>query len=55
MPAIPNKMPEKEKALIKEPAFMELEVEADRELLCEKILSRLGQARSGHDVSQIAG
>ena len=42
MPALPAKMAEKEKAMIKEPQAMEIEVEADRELLCEKIVAKLG-------------
>jgi hydrocephalus-inducing protein len=42
MPALPAKMAEKEKAMIKDPQAMEIEVEADRELLCEKIVAKLG-------------
>jgi hypothetical protein len=40
MPTIPPKMVEKDKILIKEQNYgsMEIEVEADRELLCEKIV-----------------
>lgn len=55
MPALPSKLPEREKVLIKEPLAMELEAEADREVLCEKILTRLGQARAGQDLVQITG
>jgi len=46
MPALPSKLPEKEKAMIKEPQAMEGEAEADRELLCEKIVSKLEQAQA---------
>ena len=40
MPTIPPKMVEKDKIMMKEQNFgaMEIEVEADRELLCEKIV-----------------
>lgn len=53
MPALPSKLPEKEKVLIKDPSAMELEVEADRQILCEKILERLGQARAGQDLAGV--
>jgi len=38
MPAVPAKMVDKEKALIRDPLGMAVEAEADRELLCEKIV-----------------
>jgi hydrocephalus-inducing protein len=43
MPQIPPKMVEKEKVMIKEQNYgaMEIEVEADRELLCEKIVNKI--------------
>jgi len=43
MPQIPPKMVEKEKLHIKEQNYgaMEMEVEADRELLCEKIIEKI--------------
>lgn len=44
MPSLPAKMAEKEKAMIKDQAAMTYEAEADRELLCEKIVAKLGQA-----------
>ena len=44
MPTLPAKMQEKEKAMIKDPQAMEVEAEADRELLCEKIVAKLEQA-----------
>jgi len=46
MPTIPPKMVEKEKVMIKEQnyASMEIEVEADRTLLCEKIVQKLNQS-----------
>jgi hypothetical protein len=42
----PQKMFEKQKAAIKDPAGMEIEAESDRELLCEKILSVMRSAQS---------
>ena len=36
-------MAEKQKAMIKDPLAMEIEAEADRELLCEKIIAKLKQ------------
>ena len=47
MPPWPPKIPEKEKAANKEPEVMEMETEADREYLCEKIKEKLKHA-SGH-------
>jgi hydrocephalus-inducing protein len=44
MPTLPAKMAEKEKAMIKDPVAMEIEAEADRELLCDMIVSKLEQA-----------
>jgi len=44
MPTLPAKMQEKEKAMIKDPFAMEVEAEADRELLCEKIVAKMEQA-----------
>lgn len=46
MPTIPPKMVDKDKVMIKEQNFaaMEVEVEADRELLCEKIVQKLNQS-----------
>lgn len=41
MPPWPPKIPEKEKAANKEPEVMEMETEADREYLCEKIKEKL--------------
>lgn len=41
MPTLPAKMAEKEKAMIKDPQGMEVEAEADRELLCSKIVQKL--------------
>jgi len=48
-------MPEKEKALIREPQVMEHEVEADRELLCEKIVAKLEQAQQLQSMMQTQG
>jgi hypothetical protein len=45
-------MAEKEKAMIKEPEAMEIETEADRELLCEKIVAKLKQASVAHTAVQ---
>jgi hydrocephalus-inducing protein len=45
MPTLPAKMAEKEKAMIKDPQGMEVEAEADRELLCAKIVAKLEQAQ----------
>lgn len=53
MPALPSKLPEKEKVLIKDPSAMELEVEADRQILCKKILERLGQPKAGQDLAAV--
>jgi hydrocephalus-inducing protein len=49
MPALPTKLPEREKAMIKEAQApgMEVEAEADRELLCDMILTKLEQAQAG--------
>lgn len=52
MPPWPPKMAEKEKAMIKEPEAMEIETEADRELLCEKIVAKLKQASVAHTAVQ---
>ena len=52
MPAWPPKIPEKEKATTKDPEVMEMETEADREFLCEKIKEKLKQA-SGHAGSSL--
>jgi len=52
MPAWPPKIPEKEKAATKDPEVMEMETEADREFLCEKIKEKLKQA-SGHAGSSL--
>jgi hydrocephalus-inducing protein len=46
MPALPSKLPERERALIKEPQAMEVEAEAERELLCDKIVAKLEQAQA---------
>jgi hypothetical protein len=49
MPArdVPTKLPEREKALLKEAMVpgMEAEAEADRELLCQLILAKLEQEK----------
>lgn len=37
---MPNKMPDKDKAMIKEPLLMEVEAEVDRRYLCEKIVAK---------------
>lgn len=55
LPTLPAKMPDRDKAMIKEPAAMEVEVEADRELLCEKILMKLEQAQSAQGLAQTQG
>lgn len=52
MPALPAKMQEKEKAMIKDPFAMEVEAEADRELLCEKIVTKLEQASQAQAMMQ---
>jgi hypothetical protein len=43
MPALPTKLPDREKALMKESQVphLEAEADADRELLCEMILAKL--------------
>lgn len=38
-------MVEREKAQIKDPKGMEAEAEADRELLCQRIITKLEQSR----------
>jgi hypothetical protein len=45
MPSLPAKMVEKEKAMIKDPSVMEHEAEADREILCDKIVAKLEHAQ----------
>jgi hydrocephalus-inducing protein len=45
MPPLPAKMVEKEKAMIKDPSVMEHEAEADREILCDKIVAKLEHAQ----------
>jgi hypothetical protein len=41
MPTIQAKMVDREKAMIKDPRGMEAEAEADRELLCQRIIQKL--------------
>ena len=41
MPAIPPKMVEKEKAVIRDTFAMDVEAECDRQMLCEKIVQRI--------------
>jgi hypothetical protein len=45
MPPLQAKMVEREKAQIKDPKGMEAEAEADRELLCQRIITKLEQSR----------
>jgi hydrocephalus-inducing protein len=44
MPAIQAKFVDREKALIKDPRILEAEAEADREVLCERIISRMEES-----------
>ena len=45
MPPLPKAV-EKDKSLIKEPFVMDVEAEADRRLLCEKILTQIDVAQA---------
>ena len=55
MPTLPAKMAEKEKAMIKDPQGMEVEAEADRELLCARIVQKLEQAAAAQAMIQTHG
>jgi hypothetical protein len=44
LPAPPQKIVERHKLGIKDPEFLEIEAEADRELLCEKIINGMKAA-----------
>jgi hypothetical protein len=49
LPTPPQKIVDKNKLGIKDPELLEIEAEADRELLCEKIINGMRQAQQPRD------